>query len=526
MSLLDIFTPSWKKQFDEFASTHRDALIAFLQNTYEVYPDMRIDDRVMIEEYEKNYDNVDFHHNLGELTKEEKKVIVSLKDQIVRLEKVFSKYDTPEKRVKSLYDRFRINGIFDSVFKNLLGEDYNIDDLSTDQIELVLNNYDNLVKQVSFYKEKKQKKQEKLKKKLMTRVNERKFFALLKQQMNLDKPIDIFEEDKALRDMVKNKVNALKSKYNEFNVYTLIRRILLLGFEDNSTLSKDLFVLSKENVMEDCSKTFSLATQYPMKRIYLPIYLENISYRDESLNRLIVNHDLSVLDEFVHDKLVSSTSLWIQYQNEFNIDVSGLIKSGFPEFRHPLVRTYVDVIDSFGIKKNEKLFFNHLMLREFIKESKGDTDSIAPYTTYLSSANYRNEVRAFDASNPSTINKIYSLIHNLKINVAINIFNKSPFVVVLGTSGSETPKRFNEYHFNKLIKELRKKYITVVDLSDIDKIYLPKYIVVLELFTERDTFKKTCKKILYKFPGALISYLSVYNEMSEKRYEAYQDKFH
>ena len=322
MSLLDIFTPSWKKQFDEFASTHRDALIAFLQNTYEVYPDMRIDDRVMIEEYEKNYVNVDFHHNLGELNKEEKKVIVSLKDQIVRLEKAFSKYDTPEKRVKSLYDRFRINGIFDSVFKNLLGEDYNIDDLSTDQIALVLNNYDRLVKQASFYKEKKQKKQEKLKSKLMTRVNERKAFALLNQQKDLDKPIDIQEDNPVLKGIVKNKINVLKSKYKEYSVYTLVRRILLIGYEDYSSISKDIFVLSKEEVMKECSETFSLSCPYPLKRIYLPIYLENVTSWNESLNRLIADHDLRVLDDFIHDRLVKQAGFWIQNQNEFNIDIS------------------------------------------------------------------------------------------------------------------------------------------------------------------------------------------------------------
>lgn len=161
MSLLDIFTPSWKKQFDEFATAHHNALVAFLQNRYEVYPDMRIDDRIIIEEYKRNYDSSKYPTNIEELTNNDKKELIAIADQIIRLAKVFSKYDSSEKRVKSLYDRFRMNGIFDSVFKETLGCDYDINTLSASQIEEVLSGYDKLVEKAFYYKEEKLEKQEK-----------------------------------------------------------------------------------------------------------------------------------------------------------------------------------------------------------------------------------------------------------------------------------------------------------------------------------------------------------------------------
>ena len=179
MSLLDIFTPLWKKQFDELVRAHRDELIAFLQNKYEIYPDMRIDDRIVIEEYKKNYDISKYPANIEELTNDNKKELVSIKDQIIRLAKVFSKYDSLEKRVKSLYERFSMNGIFDSVFKKALGNDYDINALSASQIEYVLNGYDKLVKKAFYYNKKKNERQAKLKEKLIDKVYESKVIAFL-----------------------------------------------------------------------------------------------------------------------------------------------------------------------------------------------------------------------------------------------------------------------------------------------------------------------------------------------------------
>lgn len=522
MSLLDIFTPLWKKQFDELVRAHRDELIAFLQNKYEIYPDMRIVDRIVIEEYKKNYDISKYPANIEELTNDNKKELVSIKDQIIRLAKVFSKYDSLEKRVKSLYERFSMNGIFDSVFKKALGNDYDINALSASQIEYVLNGYDKLVKKAFYYNKKKNERQAKLKEKLIDKVYESKVIAFLNKQKNLDKPLMLCEDNKVLINIVKKKIDILESKYSEFNVYRLVRRILLLKFDNFPTISKDIYILSKGYFFEESLKTFYMVEKFPVRKKYLPLYL--MSTTNDHLEKLLINHDFEVLDEYIHNELQQSTCYWIESQNNFNSIIIDVGKPIIPYFRSPKIGTYVLIVNN---NKNEikKFVFVHFMLREYIKDACTVVESISPYAIYISSDRYRNMTRHFDISNPSTTRKILNLILTLGSKVC-GFFLNYQFVVVLGSSSSENEREFNTYHFKGLINKLTQKGVLVVEYSDIDKIHIPKYIVILELFTEVKAFTENCKKLLYKFPGVAICYLSIYNEMTNKRYEEYLQNMH
>lgn len=523
MSLLDIFTPSWKKQFDEFATAHHNALVAFLQNRYEVYPDMRIDDRIIIEEYKRNYDSSKYPTNIEELTNNDKKELIAIADQIIRLAKVFSKYDSSEKRVKSLYDRFRMNGIFDSVFKETLGCDYDINTLSASQIEEVLSGYDKLVEKAFYYKEEKLEKQEKLKEKLMAKVYERKVINLLDQQKCFDKPLALYDDNKVVRNILKEKIDILKSKYSEFNAYRLVRRILLLGFNDFTRLSKDIYILSREYVFEESFKTFSMIEQFPIRKKYFPLYLMSVETND-CLEKLFLNHNFEDLDEYAHNELQQSTGSWIENQNEFNENIIDISKSIIPELRHPRIATHVTIVNSDSIKESKRFSFVHFMLCEYVKNIDNiSVGNMSPYTTYISTESYRKMTCQFDISNQSITKKILNFLLTLKTKEGRYFYKNPPLVVVLGSSGFENERDFNKYHFKDIIDKLIQKNVPVVEYFDIDKIYVPKHIVVLELFTEVNTLKENCQKLLYKFPGVSICYLSIYNEMTKKRYEKYQN---
>lgn len=518
MSLFNIFTPSWKKQFDELVMVHHNALVSFLQNSYEVYPDMRIDDRIIIEEYKRNYDSSKYPTNINELTNDDKKELVANEDLIIRLAKTFSKYDSPEKRVKSLYNRFRMNGIFDSVFKNILGYGYDINNLSASQIEYVINGYDTLVEKASCYNENKQEKQRMLKEKLMTKVYERNAIALVNKQKNSDRPMMLSVDNNVLRDIIKKKIEILKSQYSEFSVYKFVRRILLLEFENFPEISKDIYILSKEHIFEESFRTFSMIKQFPVRQKYLPLYLMSTNTKD-SLEKLFLNHDFDVLDEYAHNELQQLTCSWIESQNKFNENIIDIAKSIMPELRCPKVGTYVTIVNNDNVKELRRFLLVHLMLREFINlECALENNAMSLYTTYITSERYRNMIRHFDESNPSTSQKILNLLLTLKSKIYDNL----QFVVILGPSNSVNEKDFNKYHFKGLIDKLTQKYVRVIEFSDIDKIHAPKYVAVLDLFTEVKAFKENCKKILYKFPGVSICYLSIYNEMTKKRYEEYQ----
>lgn len=233
-----------------------------------------------------------------------------------------------------------MNGIFDSVFKNILGCGYDINNLSASQIEYVINGYDTLVEKASCYNENKQEKQRMLKEKLMTKVYERNAIALVNKQKNSDRPMMLSVDNNVLRDIIKKKIEILKSQYSEFSVYKFVRRILLLEFENFPEISKDIYILSKEHIFEESFRTFSMIKQFPVRQKYLPLYLMSTNTKD-SLEKLFLNHDFDVLDEYAHNELQQLTCSWIESQNKFNENIIDIAKSIMPELRCPKVGTYV-----------------------------------------------------------------------------------------------------------------------------------------------------------------------------------------
>lgn len=522
MSLFGLFKPQWKKQFDELVRNHRDALEAYIQGRYEVFPDMRVDDRLLFKEYRKAFENAQYAQSIEALSESNKEEISSQADNVIRLYKAFSKYNTKQKRVILLKQRFSLDNVFYSVLSkcDFITKNTNVESLDEEQLDYILGKYDSFVDKATYWQRKKKKKQEKLKQNLLVKVNSRKVDELIKAQKSSELPLIVPGTDNEYTEKEVNKrIDLFKQKYNLNSSYTYIRRALLLGFDSIPLIFRNIYILSREEVFKKGSEVFELVRPFPIRRTYLNLYLRNTTNKEECIKELFINHDFNVIDGFAHKEMSNiSGDAWVNLQANFNESVLNIAPSLLHDFRTPNVGTYVTVIYGNGIESRKYFSFIHLIMREYRKTMGTETLALTPYMNYTTSENYRKCVSSFERVNPSTNKAILNFIFTLRQK------NASSFAVVLGSSNVEDAEEFNKFHFSNIKEKLSRKNVQVVDFSDIDKLDFPKYIVILELFTETKQFRETGKKILYKFPGVSMCYLSIYNEMTKTRFNEYQSE--
>lgn len=556
MSIFDIFKPQWEKRFDDLLENHQKALEAYLKGEYAVYPDMRIDDRLLIKEYMTTYEKATYPKSIEELTANDKKELVSYSDDIIRVYRAFAKYDTKQKRVKSLMERFQSDNVFNSVFDNndYLGNNWSVDSLDDFQLDFILDKYQMLVDKASKIKEDKEKRLAGQRRKLLERVYIKQADQLIKKQKESDAVLSIDNINPEIVKVLRNKVAELRNKYKLFNAYALIKRILLLGFEDYSEISKNIFVLSRENVFDEGYKAFQSTKGSIRRQKSLTRYLQSTQDRDRCINAFILDHEYSILDEYIEDSS-SSASVFdidenIPKQEEKITTKESVFDSPHNMGKKP-VQTVIDIAaqDSnepesaidYSSWQTRQLSFNDCL--EYWQTELHGFTFLKPFTTvkavvgsmrvvkhlnyiqivkysysyscddnhYMDSKNFtkvqklENFAKRFSQADPSTLVEIISFLD--KIDGELDSLS-----IVLGTNGVEDPFTFYSYHTKKLLEYFRAYYTNCVFFNHIDKLEDPKNIIIIELVSDKKTSRIERKKILEKFPGTAIGYLSIYKE--------------
>lgn len=554
MSIFDIFKPQWEKRFDDLLENHQKALEAYLKGEYAVYPDMRIDDRLLIKEYMTTYEKANYPKSIEELTANDKKELVSYSDDIIRVYRAFAKYDTKQKRVKSLMERFRSDNVFNSVFGNndYLGNDWSVDSLDDFQLDFILNKYQWLVDIASKIKEDKEKRLAGQRRKLLERVYIKQADQLIKKQKESDAVLSIDNIKPEIVKVLRNKVAELRNKYKSFNVYALIKRVLLLGFEDHSEISKDIFVLSRENVFDEGYKAFQSTKGSIKRQKSLTRYLQSTQNRDRCINAFILNHEYSILDEFIKDSSSSASvfdidenaskpeeksttkervvdssvnekskpvqtvinfaaqdsndsaidfSTWQARQQSFNdcLEYWQTELHGFT-FLKPFT-TVKAVVDSKSVVKH----LNYIQIVKYLYSYPCDDNHYMGSKNFTKVQKLNNFAIRFSQTDPSTLSEVISFID--KIDGELDSLS-----IVLGTNGVDDPYTYYSYHTKKLLEYFRAYYTNCVFFNQIEKLENPKNIIIIELVSDKKTGRIERKKILEKFPGTAIGYLSIYKE--------------
>ena len=90
-------------------------------------------------------------------------------------------------------------------------------------------------------------------------------------------------------------------------------------------------------------------------------------------------------------------------------------------------------------------------------------------------------------------------------------------IVVLGTSGADDVKKYNDYHFWFLKEELEKYNIECVNYNELDQDNIKRHVVVVEMVSEVERLRETCRGLSRSFPGSTISYISFYSELTKNQ---------
>lgn len=517
MSFFNFFDNSWEKSFNELLATNREAVDYYIKNKYKVYNDMRPDDKSLIEDYLKTYDTVflpltTYIEPIEKLSKEAKKYIVQRKNEVIRLYSAFSKYSSPRKRVLYLYSRFKKDDIFDKVFGDYLGDNYDINRLDYEQIIYILDNYQDLLFLVSEIREKRIKKQKELRDRLRERAMERKISELINRQQNLPTEISLTKKHSEMTKRLRSLVDELISDYNSNGIFERVCRSLYTSFKLTDSLpdSQYINILAHKSYMEKEKKFFELIGQESCDESAYKSFLKTKEFED---NHEAVIYGLEHFVEFkiymiAHEKYAQS-QLWINIQKSINDIGKKLADNLLPDFRCRTLKMYIDTIDINSEQTKKVLPFNHYSQHDYTYEEKTIERTSTSYVYY-------NKHTAMDAKNSiitcsqNTINNISQFVFNL-----MDQSNDGGVSVVLGTSGADDVERYNNFHFWSLRNRMIKHGINCTNLVDLDSCIIKKHIIVVEMVSEVERLRDTCRGLSKKFPGSTISYISLYNELTK-----------
>lgn len=581
MSIFDFFKPEWKKQFEELVTNHKEALEAYIQGKYEVFQDMRVDDRLLFEDYQKTYSSSNFAHDIELLTDQDKKNLISVKDNIVRLYISYSKYDTKTKRVASLINRFSYNDVFNTIFghSHFLGENWTLNTLDEDQLDFILNNYNRLVSLATGKKKEKEKKQAKQKEKLLEKVYTKRVNKYISDQAKSETVLTVPVLNPIMVHIIKDKLSILKQTYKSYNVYKLIRRIILLGLENNSPISKDIFVLSRENIFKEGYKVFEKYRGKFGKREQIIKYLENTTNRDLCIKGFLLGHNYQIIKNYFNETNVTSKSniqlddlekaniaiedTWDIKQKENSpkgdiaikktpASISATFVQKAPKPKNNSTRLVLDAPDvdvyqwiddqeTFNelIMKRRELLENFIFVTTFtpilgrigkksvkkhldyiqitgsLYSSSLEEDEKELYISYNEATSYMNCQLLLEDTDSSTLTKIFDFINS--INKALP---PKTLYVIFGTSGLNNPESINNKQMGRLKSNLNSFGIQNLEFKNIHSIEeTPRFIILIELVSSIKGSRNARKEIIREFPGTSICYLSIYKEISQSGYE-------
>ena len=521
MGFFDFLDFSWKKSFDELLSSNREAVESYIKKRYKIYDDMRPDDKSLIEDYLTSYEKLflpltTYIEPIDSISKDAKKYLVERKGEILKLHSAFSKYSTPRKRVLSLYNRFKKDNVFEAVFSEVLGENYNINNLEDNQISFILENYQELFVHASVIRDSKVQKQQALKNRLRERSQDRKIAELIRRQENSSSEISLSKDHSEISKKLKSIVDGLLEEYSANGIFSRVYNYLYDDDKSTDSLTDAQYIniIAHRSDFEKEKQFFELISQDTGCESSYKTFLNTKDLHDE--------HEgiLYCLEHFVELQVFSMAygkttqfQEWINTQKALNEKGSNLAKNYLPDFTCRILRMYVETIDVNGAPTKKVLPFNHYTQQDFTYESRSSSDIRASYA-YV----FYNKEKADKAKNSivtcdyATLTRLSGFVFNIMAQMAVG-----GAIVVLGTSGAYDEQKYNDYHFWFLKDELKKHNIECVRLSELDNNNIKRHIVVVGMVSEVERLRETCRGLAKNFPGSTISYISFYSELTKNQ---------
>lgn len=523
MGLFYLFSSKWKIGFDNLVQEHETAIITFLSNILEVYPDMNGVDKEMITDCismrkDEQLPVQRWGAPLSSLPSKSKKFIFENGEQICKAYEAFKKYNSKKKRAIILFERFKVNNVFDSVFAGYLGYNYEIKNLKSEQYCCIVGNYPLLLEKAAEIVKVKADKQLEMKNKLYEKVAKKRIQQLITKQLHSSIPINITGLNPDMTSAIIGMSNTFTQMYAHDGINESVIEFLQDKYSvDEGTVNGALIILANKsefykeeafyNKLKDIVTSDSLLLKYLSRNGHKKDH-EGILYCDETFVtlQLYLNTHKQRLD----------TTHWFQQQTSFS-KFSSQSAAKFTNIKILYNRMYIDTVDENGLDIKKVLNFTHVVFKEFTyKNLTFDIPSTSQYifSNGLLAVKYFNNELCISKDNQKETFDILEYI------VYVYSRMESNLTVVLNTS-KQKGNGVDEYlQFNYLAMLLHQHRIPYYNLNDIQKTEIPKSIVVVEAVSEVQVFRETCRLITRTFPGVPFSYVSVFNELTDKQYDS------
>lgn len=521
MGFFDFLDFSWKKSFDELLSSNREAVESYIKKRYKIYDDMRPDDKSLIEDYLTSYEKLflpltTYIEPIDSISKDAKKYLVERKGEILKLHSAFSKYSTPRKRVLSLYNRFKKDNVFEAVFSEVLGENYNINNLADNQISFILENYQELFVYASVIRDSKVQKQQALKNRLRERSQDRKIAELIRRQENSSSEISLSKDHSEISKKLKSIVDGLLEEYNANGIFARVYNYLYDDdiSTDSLTDAQYINIIAHKCDLEKEKQFFELISQDFGCESSYKTFLKSKDLQDDHKGILYC------LEHFVELQVFSMAyeetaqfQQWINTQRNLNEKGCNLAKSYLPDFTCRVLRMYIETTNVNGEQIRKVLPFNHYTLHDFTYESRSISDLRASYAyVFYNKEKAEKAKHSIVTCDYATLTELSDFVFNIMAQMAVG-----GVIVVLGTSGADDVKKYNDYHFWFLKEELEKYNIECVNYNELDQDNIKRHVVVVEMVSEVERLRETCRGLSRSFPGSTISYISFYSELTKNQ---------
>ena len=529
MGFLDLFDFSWKKDFEELLSSNREAVESYVQKRYTVYEDMRPDDKSMIKDYLLTYEKLflpltTYINPIDSISKEAKKFLVKRKSEVIRLYNCFSKYSTPHKRVLSLYERFRKDNCFDRAFGDYLGDNYDINNLSVEQIQFILDNQLLPSLYAADDRNKRNKKQREQRDRLRERSIDREISRLLKQQRQLlPKQIHLPKDHGKLTAKLKSMNAQLAEQYDQNGIF---QRVCSFHYADFETIgswtdSQYIFILAHQEDFEKEKKFFEMAKEESLEEKAYMSFLRSKKLTDDHEGIVYCLEHFEEIPLFVSASEQDAKFIqWISTQKVMNEKGKELAAHFLPKFRCRNLRMYVDYKGVNGEQVRKVLPFYLYSMYDYTKEVPTTDDMIQSYAfVYYNKNNALKALQSDIIQDTSIIVNISFFAYNIMIQMAVG-----GVIVALGSSGKDKPIPYNNRHFFHLKRKLDQQGIDCVNVNELTNENVKKNIVIVEMVTEVERLRNTCRAISKRFPGSNLAYISFYNELTKNQLNAIKEK--
>lgn len=519
MGFFDFFDLSWKKSFDEMLSSNREAVESYIQKRYKIYDDMRPDDKSLIEDYLSSYEKLflpltTYIEPIESISKYAKKYLVERKGEILKLHSAFSKYSTPRKRVLSLYNRFKKDNVFEAVFSDVLGDNFDINNLEENQISFILDNYQQLFVHASAIRDSKAQKQQALKNRLRERSQDRKIAELIRRQENSSSEITLSKKHSDISNKLKRIVDDLSNKYSSNGILARVYNYLYDECISTDALSDAQYIniIAHKCEFEKEKQFFDLINKVLKTGSSYKSFLRSKDLKEDHNGILYCfNHFVDLQIYTMSYKETTQFQQWLSLQKKVNERGASLAYHILPEFRCRTLRMYVNTIGINGEQIRKVLPFNHYTQNDYTCENNTPYDLKATYA-YL----YYNKDKAEKAKNfvvtcdRATLTNICRFVFNIMVQMA-----DGGTIVVFGSSGAEDIENYNDYQFDFLKEELKSHNIECVNVSELNHGNVKPHIIVVEMVSEVNRLRDTCRELAQDFPGSTISYISFYSELTK-----------